>query len=90
MLKTENKNYLNTDELKALGLEDLESVAGGFDVDKLTEEDRKRAYELDAKWKKARHDCDNRLITIDEYEAILFEYQGFLRMLVKKYDGVDA
>ena len=40
----EDKKYLNMDELKDLGLEDLESVAGG--IRKMTPEDLQRYTEL--------------------------------------------
>ena len=84
----EDKKYYK-DELKKLGIEDLESVAGGYTAEQLTEEERKRGHELDAKWKKASIDCMAGKISDDEYDAITNEYKAFIRMLLKKYDGID-
>ena len=84
----EDKKYYK-DELKKLGIEDLESVAGGYTMEQLTEEERKRAHELDAKWKKAVSDCMAGKISDDEYDAINNEYKAFISMLLKKYDGID-
>ena len=47
----EDKKYYK-DELKKLGIEDLESVAGGYLLKDMTEEDRRRIIEVDRKWKK--------------------------------------
>ena len=81
----EDKKYYK-DELKKLGIEDIESVAGGYTAEQLTEEERKRGHELDVKWKKALTD---KRITRAEFEAINEEYKDFIRMLAKKYDGID-
>ncbi|MBE6040731.1 MAG: hypothetical protein E7219_07210 [Clostridiales bacterium] len=83
----DNKYYDNG--FQKLELDDLGSVAGGISVEQLTDEERTRAYELDAKWKKAMKDCDARRISVAEYEAILFEYHDYIRTLVKKYNGED-
>ena len=84
----EDKKYYK-DEIKKLGIEDLESVAGGYTMEQLTEEEIKRAHELDAKWKKAVSDCMAGKISDDEYDAITNEYKAFISMLLKKYDGID-
>ena len=85
----EDKKYYK-DELKKLGIEDLESVAGGYTMEQLTEEERKRAHELDVKWKKAVSDCMAGRISDSEYDAITNEYKDFIRMLLKKYDGIES
>ena len=84
----EDKKYYK-DELKKLGIEDLESVAGGYTAEQLTEEERKRAVELDAKWKEATSDCNAGKIPVSEYEAIANECMDFIRMMTKKYNGID-
>ena len=84
----EDKKYYK-DELKKLGIEDLESVAGGYRLEPFTEEEWKRADELDAKWKKAVSDCMAGKISDDEFDAINNEYKAFISMLLKKYDGID-
>jgi hypothetical protein len=84
----EDKQYYK-DELQKLGIEDLGSVAGGYTMEQLTEEEIKRAHELDVKWKKAASDVMAGKISDDEYDAITNEYKAFIRMLLKKYDGID-
>ena len=84
----EDKKYYK-DELKKLGIEDIESVAGGYTMEQLTEEERKRAVELDAKWKEATSDYMNGRITTAEYRAINEAHNDFIRMMTKKYDGRD-
>ena len=84
----EDKKYYK-DELKKLGIEDLESVAGGYTMEQMTEEEIKRSHERDAKRKKARTDCNAGKIPVSEYEAIANEYHDFIKMLLKKYDGID-
>ena len=83
----DKKNY--KDEVKKLGIEDLESVSGGFTAEQMTEEELKRAHELEVKWKKARQDCNAGKLPVSEYDAIANEYMDFMRMLAKKYDGID-
>ena len=60
-----------------------------YTMEQLTEEEIKRAHELDAKWKKAVSDCMAGKISDDEYDAITNEYKAFISMLLKKYDGID-
>ena len=84
----EDKKYYK-DELKKLGIEDLESVAGGYTMEQLTEEEIMRSHELDAKCKKAVSDGMAGKISDDEYDAITNEYKAFISMLLKKYDGID-
>ena len=63
----EDKKYLNTDELKDLGLEDLESVAGG--IRKLTPEELQRFTELRNSFDSAKAAYDNGTGTQEELDA---------------------
>ena len=86
----EDKKNIYAEEDKNMGREDIESVAGGYTMEQLTEEEIKRSHELDVKWKKARTDCNAGKIPVSEYEAIANEYHDFIRMLLKKYDGTES
>jgi hypothetical protein len=80
----DNKYY--KDELQKLGIEDLESVAGGYLWKDMTEEDRRRIIEVDRKWKKALIDLGEGRITDAEYDAITDEMKETHRMMINKYD----
>ena len=63
----EDKKYLNMDELKDLGLEDLESVAGG--IRKMTPEDLQRYTELKNSFDSARAAYENGTGTQEELDT---------------------
>jgi hypothetical protein len=81
----EDKKYYK-DELQKLGIEDLESVAGGYTAEQLTEEERKRAHELDAKWKKAVSDCMDGKISDGREDKTPSFFQEYCYKLEKLYD----
>lgn len=63
----EDKKYLNLDELKELGLEDLESVAGG--IRKMTPEALQRYTELRNNFDSARAAYENGTGTQEELDT---------------------
>ena len=63
----EDKKYPNMDELKDLGLEDLESVAGG--IRKMTPEDLQRYTELKNSFDSARAAYENGTGTQEELDT---------------------
>ena len=65
----EDKKYLNMDELKDLGLDDLESVAGGGGLRKVTPEEFQHYTELKNKFDSARAAYENGTGTQEELDA---------------------
>ena len=84
-IEMEDKKNWNKDELKALGSEDLESVAGGFKMEQLTEEERNhlRLFREEYNWMKQRYSEGN--CTEAQFYQSKLKLQKYEHSLKKKY-----
>jgi len=81
----EDKKYYK-DELQKLGIEDLESVAGGVLHDQMTDAERHECKALRKKCEKAVLDKGKGLCDQDTVDAAYREYMVFMRKMNNKYN----
>ena len=79
----EIKEY--TDKIHELGLDDLDSVTGGYTRDQLNEEERFRCRMLDESWIEAQRRYKLGLCSFEEYDAAWKELVAYVEYLQKKY-----
>lgn len=74
------------EDFKALNLDELEDVAGGFSQDQLTSDERARLRELSLRASQGDEDFADGKISEDERERLYFEWQLYSDELRRKYN----
>ncbi|MBR0341806.1 MAG: hypothetical protein IJH64_06100 [Oscillospiraceae bacterium] len=73
-------------EITNLTLEDLESVAGGYEWDELKESERTRLQELYDNWTVAKRSFKRGYVTQDDVDAAYNRLMAYHQELQREYD----
>ncbi len=74
------------EDFKALNLEELEDVAGGFSQDQLTSDERARLRELSLRASQGDEDFADGKISEEERDRLYFEWELYSNELRRKYN----
>lgn len=73
-------------EITNLTLEDLESVAGGYEWEELKESEQKRMRELYDYWIAAKRSCKRGYVTQADVDAAFNALMAYKKELEREYD----